>query len=125
MIRSSKRLLLGMLMLMIMALPSVGLAGSQDFILVNDSPSEIVGLWVAPANSDNWEENLLEGSYLPSNARIQVAFENSNNVQWWNVKIEDSNGKVWKWEKEDYNLTQISEITFRYKNANTATISYK
>jgi hypothetical protein len=46
-------------------------------------------------------------------------------VQWWNIRIKDNNGKVWKWEKKDYDLTQISEITFRYKGANSATITYK
>lgn len=122
---SKKRLLIGMLMLMIMVLPSVGLAGSQDFTLVNDSPIDIVGLWVAPANSDNWEENLLEGAYLPAGYSVPVTFDNSNNVQWWNIKIEDSNGKMWRWENKDYDLTQISEITFRYKGSNSATITYK
>lgn len=122
---SKKGLLIAILMVLVLTLPSVGLAGSQDFTLVNDSPADIVGLWVAPANSDNWEENLLAGSYLPSQYSIPVTFDNSNNVQWWNIKIEDSNGKVWKWENKDYDLTQISEITFRYKNANSATITYK
>ncbi len=122
---SKKRLLIGMLMLMIMILPSVGLAGSQDFTLLNDSPVDIVGLWVAPANSDNWEENLLNGDYLPSNYSVPVTFDNSNNVQWWNIRIKDSNGKVWRWENKDYDLTQISEITFRYNGSNTATLTYK
>lgn len=120
-----KGLLIGMLMAMFMVFPSIGLAGSQDFTLVNDSPVDIVGLWVAPANSDNWEENLLADNYLPSNYSVPVSFENSNNVQWWNIQIKDSNGKVWKWENKDYDLTQISEITFRYKGSNSATITYK
>lgn len=125
MVCSKKGLLIGMLMLMIMALPNVGLAGSQDFNLVNDSPVDIVGLWVAPANSDNWEENLLADAYLPAGYSVPVTFDNANNVQWWNIRIKDSNGKVWKWENKDYDLTQISEITFRYKGSNSATITYK
>ena len=125
MMYSKKSLLIGVLMLMIMVFPSVGLAGNQDFTLVNDSPFDIVGLWVAPANSDNWEENLLNGDYLPSNYSVPVTFDNSNNVQWWNIRIKDSNGKVWRWENKDYDLTQISEITFRYKGSNSATITYK
>lgn len=125
MVYLKKRLLIAMLMLMVMALPSVGLAGSQDFVLVNDSPYSVVGLWVAPANSDNWEENLLAGGYLSPNDSLEVTFDNSSNVQWWNIKIEDNNGKVWKWENKNYDLTQISQITFKYKSANTATITYK
>lgn len=125
MVCSKKRLLIGMLMVMIMVLPSVGLAGSQDFNLINDSAVDIVGLWVAPANSDNWEENLLEGAYLPAGYSVPITFDNSNNVQWWNIKIKDSNGKVFKWENKDYDLTQISEITFRLKDSNNAVINYK
>ena len=41
---SKIRLLVGMCLLVVMmALPSVGLAGSQDFTLVNNSPYSIVG----------------------------------------------------------------------------------
>lgn len=55
-----KRVLAGLLLMMIVvALPSIGMAGKQDFTLVNNSPYAIVGLWVAPADSDNWEENCL------------------------------------------------------------------
>ena len=120
-----RKILLMMVLLVMVALPSVALAGTQDFVLVNNSPFDMVGFWVASANSDNWEENLLDGVYLPPNSSVDISFENSNNVEWWNFRVKDSSGKVWKWEKNDYNLNQIGEITYYYKSSGGAAISYK
>ncbi|MHC1760180.1 MAG: hypothetical protein AB9917_11830 [Negativicutes bacterium] len=120
-----KRVLAGLLLMMIMmALPSIGMAGKQDFTLVNNSPYAIVGLWVAPADSDNWEENILAGESLGKNESIDITFDNSNNVTWWNFRIKDSSGKVWTWTKKKYNLTVISELTYYYNNVGGA-IKYK
>lgn len=120
-----KRVLAGLLLMMIVvALPSIGMAGKQDFTLVNNSPYAIVGLWVAPADSDNWEENILAGDSLGKNESIDITFDNTNNVTWWNFRIKDSSGKVWTWTKKKYNLTVISELTYYYNNVGGA-IKYK
>ena len=107
-----------------MSLQGVVSAGKQDFTLVNKSPFKIVGFWVAPADSDNWEENILEGMSVGSNESIDITFDNSNNVTWWNFRIKDSSGKTWNWEKKKYNLTQISELTYYY-NGSLGSIRYK
>lgn len=123
---SKKRLIVGVLLLLVMmVLPSVGLAGSQDFTLVNNSPYSIVGFWVAPAESDNWEENLMAGSALAADDSIDISFDNSGNIQWWNFRVKDSSGHVWTWEKNDYDLTQISQITYYYNNSGKGAINYK
>ena len=109
---------------MAMSLQGVVSAGKQDFTLVNKSPFKIVGFWVAPADSDNWEENILEGMSVGSNESIDITFDNSNNVTWWNFRIKDSSGKIWNWEKKKYNLTQISELTYYY-NGSVGSIRYK
>ena len=108
----------------VMSLQGVVSAGKQDFTLVNKSPFKIVGFWVAPADSDNWEENILEGMSVGSNESIDITFDNSNNVTWWNFRIKDSSGKIWNWEKKKYNLTQISELTYYY-NGSVGSIRYK
>ncbi|WP_094602790.1 hypothetical protein SPSIL_040810 [Sporomusa silvacetica DSM 10669] len=123
---SKKRLIVGVLFLLVMmVLPSVGLAGSQDFTLVNNSSYSIVGFWVAPANSDNWEENLMAGSALEAGDSIDISFDNSGNIQWWNFRVKDGSGHVWTWEKNDYDLTQISQITYYYNNSGKGAINYK
>ena len=109
---------------MVMSLQGIVSAGKQDFTLVNKSPFKIVGFWVAPADSDNWEENILEGMSVGSNESIDITFDNSNNVTWWNFRIKDSSGKTWNWEKKKYNLTQISELTYYY-NGSLGSIRYK
>jgi hypothetical protein len=123
---SKIRLLIGMCLLVVMmALPSVGLAGSQDFTLVNNSPYSIVGFWVAPANSDNWEENLMSDMALAAGDSIEITFDNSSDTQWWNFRVKDGSGHVWTWEKNDYDLTQISQITYYYNNSGKGAINYK
>lgn len=119
-----KRVVASMLLLVMMMVPSIGLAGSQDFTLVNNSPYNIVGFWVAPADSDNWEENLMEGQYLPPDSSVAITFDNSNDVQWWNFRVKDSSGRVWTWEKKKYNLNQIYQITYYYQGGR-GMINYK
>ena len=123
---SKKRLMVGVLLLLVMmTLPSVGLAGSQDFTLVNNSPYSIVGFWVAPADSDNWEEDLMAGSVLAADDSIDISFDNSGNIQWWNFRVKDSSGHVWRCEKNNYDLTHISQITYYYNNSGKGAINYK
>ena len=114
-----------LLLLVLMTLPGVALAGSQDFTLVNQSPYSIVGLWIAPADSDNWEENVLAGTSVDPNSSIDITFDSSGNTRWWNFRIKDSSGKVWIWEKKDYDLTKISQITYYYNNSGKGAINYK
>ena len=109
---------------MVMSLQGIVSAGKQDFTLVNKSPFKIVGFWVAPADSDDWEENILDGMSVASNESIDITFDNANNVTWWNFRIKDSSGKIWNWEKKKYNLTQISELTYYY-NGSLGSIRYK
>ena len=109
---------------MMMSLQGIVSAGQQDFTLINNSPFKIVGFWVAPADSDNWEENILAGTSVASNDSIDITFDNSNNVTWWNFRIKDSSGKIWNWEKNKYNLTQISELTYYY-NGSRGSSKYK
>ena len=109
---------------MVMSLQGIVSAGKQDFTLVNKSPFKIVGFWVAPADSDDWEENILDGMSVASNESIDITFDNANNVTWWNFRIKDSSGKIWNWEKKKYNLTQISELTYYY-NGSVGSIRYK
>ena len=120
-----KRMLAGFLLVMMMTLPNLAFAGSQDFTLLNRSVYSITGFWVAPADSDSWEENLLAGDSLAPGESLDISFDNSNNVRWWNFRIKDSNGKVWTWVKKKYDLTQIGQVTFYYDSNRLGSINYK
>lgn len=121
----NKRILAGLVLIMVIfAIPTMSFAGKQDFTLVNNSPYRIVGFWVSPADSNSWEENVLAGNALGKGESIDITFDNTENVTWWNFRIKDSGGKTWTWTKKKYNLTVISEITYYYNNAGGA-IDYK
>ena len=111
-----KRLMaLVLVCLMVLSVPGSVFAAQQDFLLINRSGYNIMGFWVAPYNSDSWEENLLEGDVLRQGEKIEIIFDRSDTNRWWNFRIKDSSGKEWVWEKEDYDLTKISEITYLYR----------
>lgn len=61
---------IGSAMLVAAAVPAV--AEDLQFILINEASVDLVGFNVSPASSDHWEENLLEGGYLPPDHEIDV-----------------------------------------------------
>lgn len=49
------------------------LAEDLEFMLVNEASSDLVGFYVSPASSDNWEESLIPtGNYLAPGYEIGV-----------------------------------------------------
>jgi len=115
MFKRSKWLLMGLLVVMMMALTSVGFAASQDFSLVNKSGHDITGFWIVPADSDTWGDDLLKGQPVANGDKIEIVFDEADKTKLWNFSITDNSGKTWKWEKKDYDLTTISTITYTYK----------
>ena len=116
MVTFPKRLIVLVLVCMIvLSVPGSVFAAKQDFLLINRSGYNITGFWVAPYDSDSWEENLLDGDVLRHGEKIEIIFDRSETNRWWNFRVKDSSGKEWVWEKEDYDLTKISEITYIYR----------
>lgn len=116
MVTFPKRLIVLVLVCMIvLSVPGSVFAAKQDFFLINRSGYNITGFWVVPYDSDSWEENLLEGDVLRHGEKIEIIFDRSDTNRWWNFRIKDSSGREWLWEKEDYDLTKISEIVYIYR----------
>lgn len=116
MFKQRKWVMMGILVIMLMTLTSVAFAAAQDFTLVNSSGYNVTEFYVAPADGDSWEDNLLKGDVLRDGEQIDIVFDNADRTQYWNFYIIDSSGKEWKWENKKYDLTAISTITYSYKN---------
>ena len=88
--------------------------GAQDFILVNATGVEIDKLYVAPHDSDDWEEDILGRDTLPNGETLEIKFNRNEKAAMWDLRIEDSKGTYVEWE--NLNLLEISKITLRIEN---------
>ena len=93
----------------------------QDFTLVNKTGYELGKLFVAPTNSDEWEEDVLGRDTLGDGDSIDIKFHRANKTCQWDLKVVytiDNTNAVW----HGINLCKIEKITIRY-NKNTDTTS--
>jgi hypothetical protein len=88
--------------------------GKQDFTLVNETGVEINALYVAPHDSDDWEEDILGRDTLPNSQRLDITFKREEKAAMWDLRIEDDKGASVEWE--NLNLLEISKVTLHIKN---------
>lgn len=89
-------------------------AGAQDFTLVNKTGVEIHALYVAPHESDDWEEDILGRDTLPADATVDIKFDRTEKAAMWDLRVEDKDGNSIEWENLD--LLKISKVTLHYSN---------
>jgi hypothetical protein len=105
--RKSIPALLAALALVILAAPA--LAGSQDFVLVNQTGVVIDELYVVPDNARTWEEDILGRDVLMPGEAATIAFSPKERHCVWDLMVVDKEGnEVW-WE--DIDLCQHRRVT--------------
>ncbi len=113
---SSRYLLSGALALCAVALLTASIAfaqGKQDFTLHNETGVEIHELYVAPHDSDNWEEDVLGRDTLPDGESVEITFARKEKAKLWDIKIVDGEENSVEWES--LNLLEIAEVTLHKK----------
>jgi len=93
------------------SLSSPARAGSQDFTLVNRTGMDIYELYIAPYQSEEWEEVPLDEAYLADGARLTVSLTNRKKT-YWDIMVGDDEGNKVCWRK--LNLKKIAVITLSY-----------
>jgi hypothetical protein len=83
-------------------------AGIQDFTLVNRTGVTIYNLYISPANSDDWEGDVLKDSVLTNGESIKINFSGRYET-YWDIMIKDKYGNKRIWENLD--LSKIIKIT--------------
>ncbi len=98
------------LALLALFLTAPAVAEDLEFILVNESGSDLVGFNVSAASSDAWEENLLEGGYLPPGNEIAVLIADGLTTCVYDIRGTFDDGFV----LEDYglDLCDLGEYAF-------------
>jgi len=86
------------------------LADDLEFLLINESSSDLVGFNVSPASAGSWEENLLDGGYLPPGNEIDVIIADGLSTCIYDIRgvfADDSTA-------EDYglDLCELGEYSF-------------
>ena len=92
----------------------------QDFELVNKTGYEIKHVYVSPAKSDDWEEDVLGKDTLDEGDSWEIKFHRATKSCKWDLKVvyeEDSSSAVWS----DIDLCKVEKITIRYNKATNKT----
>lgn len=84
-----------------------------DFTLVNKTGLTISELYVSPAHSTEWEEDVLGRDVLKHNESLEITFSRKEKTCAWDMKIvdEDDDEIVW----ENFDLCKAEEITLMYE----------
>ena len=85
-------------------------AEDLNFNLINSSSEDLVGFFVSPASSNDWEHNLLSGGYLPPDHEIGVLIADGMTTCVYDIRGEFADDSA----AEDFelNLCELGEYTF-------------
>lgn len=101
-------LLLGMMF------TGLAFAANQDFTLVNKTGAEIAELYISPASTDEWGEDVLTVDTLAAGDKCHIRFSQDANADFWDLMIVDNDGVSVEWP--NVKLTALSKITITLEN---------
>jgi hypothetical protein len=98
--------------ILVLASANTGVAGDQDFTVINKTGVEINALYVSPADKNNWGEDILGQDTLPDGGTADIEFDPEEEADKWDLRIEDKEGTSIVWN--DLDLTEISKVTLNF-----------
>jgi hypothetical protein len=87
-------------------------AAKQDFDLVNKTGYAIDEVYVAPSNSDDWEDDILGRDTLPTGQTVHIRFDRANKTCKWDLMVVYTDKETAEWE--GFDLCTTSKIIIRY-----------
>lgn len=75
-------------------------AGTQDFVLVNNTGVTIHNLFVSESNKDDWEEDVLGEDTLDDGDSVNVSFSGKEACM-WDLMVRNEEGEGVYWRKID------------------------
>ncbi len=106
-----KRLILGIVFLLLLGFSSVAFAGAQDFTLINQTGSDIHYVFIAPHTSNDWGSDVMGRDVLPNGGAVDILFSPGEKATYWDIRVEYMDGTYQEWE--NFNLKQIHKITIK------------
>ncbi len=94
----------------LLAFAPLASADDLNFMLSNETSSELTGFYVSHSGTDQWEENLLDDAYLAPGYEIGVVIADGRSTCVYDISGEFADGS----EVEDYelDLCELGEYTF-------------
>jgi len=96
----------------------------QDFTLSNRTGYELKEVYVAPSDSDDWQNDVLGSGTMSNGATVDIKFRRATKTCKWDLKVVytvDSSNAVW----HNIDLCSVDKITIRYnKSTDTTTASF-
>jgi hypothetical protein len=102
------------------SVPAGAQDAKQDFKLVNKIGYELKALYVSPAKSDHWGDNILGEQVVGDSQVVNVHFSPKAYTCHWDLKVtytDDDSNAVWG----DIDLCTIEKITIFYDRKNDVT----
>lgn len=97
-------------------LPVAADAADQDFTLVNRTGYDIAEVYVSPAKSKNWEEDVMGDDVLEDQHSVPISFPARSKVCTYDLKVVFTDGDEAYWT--NFDLCTISKIQI-FWNAKT------
>ena len=96
-----KKFLFVLLLVLLVSSPALFAQAQQDFTVVNKTGLAIANLFVSPAETNNWEEDVLGVDVLQNDEQVDIQFHPSEESCLWDIKIIDEEGDSVEWYKID------------------------
>ncbi|MDZ4815731.1 MAG: hypothetical protein SGI71_05645 [Verrucomicrobiota bacterium] len=85
-----------------------------DFVLINATGGNIVSVYIAPHDSDEWGDDVMTNDIIRDGENANIEFHPKTTVKLWDLRIEDKEGNSVEWESLD--LSQIEKLTLKIVN---------
>lgn len=85
-------------------------AGTQDFLLVNETGVEIYSLYISETGNAEWEEDVLGKNVLPDGERLEIEFD-GRSACLWDIMVTDDEDNTVEWTA--INLCESSVVVLR------------
>ncbi len=82
-----------------------------DFKLVNKTGTNIYSIFIAPHDSDEWGDDVMDEDILRNGESLDLEFHPKARAAKWDLRIEDKEGASVEWESLD--LTKIHVLTIK------------
>jgi hypothetical protein len=95
-------------------------AGKQDFTLINHTGYQINKVFVSPASSNSWQEDVLGRDVLNNGKNVNIRFHRNTPGCKWDLKVvytDDGSSAIWR----GFDICAISKITIKYNRKTNVT----
>lgn len=99
-------------------LPTAAMAQDQrDFTLINGTGRTITQLFISPATTNDWEEDVLGVDTLEDSAKVDVHFQGDADTCVYDLKIVHDDGDAAVWGAID--LCKVNYVSVQYQDDGT------